>query len=517
MREFDWGSDQDRAVFFEVANNPQAAFELYQFTTSNKLVNYGGKNHRFGPNLPFHIFKSNHHVYAVQNKPFSAGAYGQVYFSIDEHNQPHIFKQQIVQGVKLEKYSNGEVVEKPFNHIAMIRNEERVVKDMNLGESFWTSNNINFLVQPYQGVNLESYILTLKKQETHADQKPSNYFMILRLNLAMGVCKAVIDHYKMGCAHLDIKPKNIVVDVSDRVRLIDFGTTRSANAKLGEKIPGTPYFLMPLQDLKAFSHVKLSQLDLFAVLRTFNMSTNPLVVSGFGQQSLIHKRTAPAEDYQPLLTDEILSQFPSLQQHFQIHYKTSASGREYLDYREKLPSIELLCAEIHMARESLKATVQVKARDDLDNFAIEMAQELFNKVLSDVVVNNTLRDKEKQQVCKNMLKSDRDGSLSFVQRFLVVLKTLFRSNSDKNGPLRTAHLGDETLLARFELIAKFLGISNLDNGLFIFEERKMARLLARVDRQSKQYSVLDSVQTLFSFPQAEAGRESLAFSQRLMC
>ncbi len=72
------------------------------------------------------------------------------------------------------------------------------------------------------------------------------------VRIAIGICEALDFIHANGVVHRDIKPENIMVDMDDRVKLIDFGIAgqegarRLTFAKLSQ-VMGTPDYISPEQ------------------------------------------------------------------------------------------------------------------------------------------------------------------------------------------------------------------------------------------------------------------------------
>ena len=97
-----------------------------------------------------------------------------------------------------------------------------------------------FLVMEYiAGRNLEQYA---------AEEKPSP---ARAAELTARVARGLAFAHRRGVLHLDVKPRNIVVDESGRPRLIDFGLSRLRHAWSADPaesgVTGTPAFMAPEQ------------------------------------------------------------------------------------------------------------------------------------------------------------------------------------------------------------------------------------------------------------------------------
>jgi serine/threonine-protein kinase len=72
------------------------------------------------------------------------------------------------------------------------------------------------------------------------------------IKITLGLCKALDYIHSQGVVHRDLKPENIMVDVEDRIKIIDFGIAANAGsrrltfAKLTDAM-GTPDYISPEQ------------------------------------------------------------------------------------------------------------------------------------------------------------------------------------------------------------------------------------------------------------------------------
>jgi len=59
------------------------------------------------------------------------------------------------------------------------------------------------------------------------------------------IVSAIAHCHAQGVIHRDIKPENIMVDNADKVKLLDFGLSKTTKGIKDQNIVGTPYFMAP--------------------------------------------------------------------------------------------------------------------------------------------------------------------------------------------------------------------------------------------------------------------------------
>lgn len=107
------------------------------------------------------------------------------------------------------------------------------------------------------------------------------------LNIAMSICDALQYAHDNGVIHRDIKPGNILIDNSGRVKIADFGLAKIVNPgspdfslTMSNESMGTPYYMAPEQH--ASSHTVDHRADIYSLgILMYEMLTGELPVGSF--------------------------------------------------------------------------------------------------------------------------------------------------------------------------------------------------------------------------------------------
>jgi serine/threonine protein phosphatase PrpC len=112
-----------------------------------------------------------------------------------------------------------------------------------------------YAVMPYYGGE------TLERRILRGPPVP----LVLGLEIATGLCKAVAALHRAGVVHRDIKPDNVILQPGGGVRLIDLGVARLPQLEefAAADIPGTPSFMAP--ELLAGTSAGDERSDLYAL------------------------------------------------------------------------------------------------------------------------------------------------------------------------------------------------------------------------------------------------------------
>ena len=108
-----------------------------------------------------------------------------------------------------------------------------------------------FLMEYVDGVNLRQLMAS-------GELAPSD-----ALNVVPQICEALQYAHEMGVVHRDVKPENVLLDASGRVKIADFGLAKLVGTPAGtptltrtHQVMGTPHYMAPeqMQDPLAVDH-----------------------------------------------------------------------------------------------------------------------------------------------------------------------------------------------------------------------------------------------------------------------
>lgn len=117
------------------------------------------------------------------------------------------------------------------------------------------------------------------------------------LSIAIQVCEALVYIHSKGVIHRDLKPENVLIDVDDRVKLIDFGIALDeASRRLTwtgfSATIGTPTYMAPEQINGRRGDVRT---DIYALgTMLFEMTTGELPFSDAAPHTLMRAKTTEA-------------------------------------------------------------------------------------------------------------------------------------------------------------------------------------------------------------------------------
>ena len=122
-----------------------------------------------------------------------------------------------------------------------------------------------------------------------------------RMKIALHIAEALEYVNGLGIVHRDIKPENVHIDVSGRVRLMDFGIAKSADLSLTKTgmAMGTPYYMSPEQVLgKPVS----PSMDIFAFgLLFYELLTGVRAVNGDAIEAVLYQILHVPLDPEPMV------------------------------------------------------------------------------------------------------------------------------------------------------------------------------------------------------------------------
>lgn len=171
--------------------------------------------------------------------------------------------------------------------------------------------------------------------------------------LAPEICEAVAAIHDAGVVHCDLKPQNIMLDYSNRIRLIDFGLARRLGSDDGSLMPkgtiaGTPKFMSPEQILAADLDARSDVFALGCLLYTLLNGRSPFRRRSIrGMFKAVLKE--PAEDIRlvrpevsPRLAEVIHKALTKERRH---RYRNAGEMLEALGVERRYPTVTTPAAE----------------------------------------------------------------------------------------------------------------------------------------------------------------------------
>jgi len=147
-----------------------------------------------------------------------------------------------------------------------------------------------FVMEFVEGKDLKQLISSRSLQPSRA------------LNIAMSICDALQYAHDKGVIHRDIKPGNILIDNSGRVKIADFGLAKITSPgspdfslTMSSESMGTPYYMAPEQ--YASTHTADHRADIYSLgILMYEMLTGELPVGSFQPPSAKVKVDSSVDD-----------------------------------------------------------------------------------------------------------------------------------------------------------------------------------------------------------------------------
>ncbi len=170
----------------------------------------------------------------VIERPLGAGGMGAVYLARDEQLGEQVAL-KVIAGMALLDPGSAERLRREASMARRI-SHPNVVRMHDLGEE----HGLLFVSMEYvAGESLAARITRLGTL-TPAQLRP----------IAIQLCEGLAAAHNAGVVHRDLKPANILIDASERVKLIDFGIARGdlhAGMTATNMVVGTPEYMAPEQ------------------------------------------------------------------------------------------------------------------------------------------------------------------------------------------------------------------------------------------------------------------------------
>ncbi len=203
------------------------------------------------------------------------------------------------------------------------------------------------------------------------------------ISIARQVCEGLAEAHRLGVVHRDLKPQNIMIDREGNARIMDFGISRSLEAKgITEAgvIIGTPEYMSPEQVEGKKADLRSDIYSMGIIL--YEMLTGRVPFSGNTPLSIAvkHKTEAPPDPKQ------VNAEIPEDLSRLILRCMEKDKGKRYQGAKEVLsdlgkigkPEVEIISAPEWKNSIAVLPFADLSPQKDQEYFCDGMAEELIN-------------------------------------------------------------------------------------------------------------------------------------------
>ncbi len=292
---------------------------------------------------------------------------------------------------------------------------------------FSTWQNAQFFAMEYiEGKTLDE-ILRIKRQAAEEEGIP----LLWALDIMIQVLKALDYAHSKGVVHRDIKPGNIMLDVSGRVFLTDFGLAKTVDVDKLEAdglTLGTPEYMSPEQ---AAGEPVDWRSDIYSIgLVLYEMITGEVPYQGNSPVSIIANRIVKEEVRRPR---EANPDIPEEVDRIIMRASAKQKSERYQSAREMAAALDKFRSEQKISEIVKNAAAKEKARAQAE---IEKEKEKAQAVIMEEKIKATLQfTQEKRQIKQKelikLLKIAVKASI-FVSIVYLMMFLIYESNIEED-------------------------------------------------------------------------------------